>query len=93
MCFRPSGISLPIKCPECGTLNDPDATKCVKCGLSVEDVSLPGMPGAAGMPGMPSAPGAPSMPGMPSAPGAPSMPGTPSVPGMPSAPGKPGGNA
>ena len=32
MCFRPSEISLPVKCPECGTMNDPGTTAWTQCG-------------------------------------------------------------
>ena len=50
MCFRPSEISLPVKCPECGTMNDPGTTACTKCGAELSAAAMPGMPGAPGAP-------------------------------------------
>ena len=79
MCFRPSEISLPVKCPECGIMNDPGTTVCKSCGKE--------LPQAGGMPGMPGA-GAPGAPAAPGAPGAPAAPGAPSAPGAPKAPGQ-----
>lgn len=76
MCFRPSEISLPTRCPECGTMNDPGVEVCTKCGKDLPKAAMPGMPGAAGAPGAPAAPGAPKAPGAPAAPGAPKAPGT-----------------
>ena len=81
MCFRPSAVSLPKKCPNCGHLNDGDLTVCSECGTELPESEMPGMPGA---PGAPSAPGAPGIPGAPAAPG---MPGVPGAPGAPKAPG------
>lgn len=78
MCFRPSEISLPVKCSECGTMNDPGTKACTKCGAELTAAAMPGMPGA---PGAPAAPGAPVPPGAPAAPGAPKAPGAPVPPG------------
>lgn len=71
MCFRPSAIALPKKCPKCGNVNDPEAEVCAKCGekLPDEQPDMPGMPGAPGA-GAPKAPGVPGAPGAPKAPGA-----------------------
>lgn len=80
MCFRPSEITLPKKCPNCGVLNEGGETECKECG---ELLPVSG-PGAAGFPGGPSAPG---RPGAPKAPGVPGVPGAPSAPGAPKAPG------
>lgn len=47
MCFRPSGISLPKKCPACGAMNDSERTTCEECGADLPESSLPGgAPGA-----------------------------------------------
>ena len=43
MCFRPSEISLPVKCPECGTMNDPGTTPCTKCGAELSAAAMPGI--------------------------------------------------
>ena len=72
MCFRPSAISLPKKCPDCGHMNDGERTTCEKCGADLPADAMPEIPGT---PGAPAAPGAPGAPGKPAAPGAPKAPG------------------
>lgn len=37
MCFRPAGVSKPVKCPKCGAWNKPTETKCRKCGYNGKD--------------------------------------------------------
>ena len=69
MCFRPSEIALPVRCTECGNVNDPGVETCVKCGADLKAAAMAGMPGMPGMPGVPGAPGAPMAPGAPKAPG------------------------
>ena len=59
MCFRPSAISLPKKCPQCGAMNDAELQKCEQCGADLPEAAAPGAPKA---PGAPAAPGAPGKP-------------------------------
>lgn len=79
MCFRPSGVSLPVKCDECGTFNENAETECKNCGadltaaIEAQAASIPGMPAVPGAPGAPATPGAP---GIPAAPGVTKAPGT-----------------
>lgn len=75
MCFRPSAISLPVKCPDCGTMNDPGVAKCTNCGADLSAAAAASTPGAPAVPGAPKAPGAPVPPGAPKVPGAPKAPG------------------
>lgn len=81
MCFRPAAVSLPKTCPECGFVNEGEATVCAECGAELPEDAMPGLGapgtpgGAAGAPPIPGAPGAPSAPGAPAAPGAPKAPG------------------
>ena len=81
MCFRPTEITLPKKCPECGMLNDAADAVCKQCGKELPDA--PAFAGGAGNPGAPGASRTPGAPGVPSAPGAPRVPGAPSAPGAP----------
>lgn len=76
MCFRPPSFDdMMTKCPNCGSFNPPENTKCKKCGADLEKAqgevgtAAPKAPGAA-----PMAPGAPKASGAPKAPGAPKPP-------------------
>lgn len=64
MCFRPSQVSLPVKCDECGTINDAGITVCAKCGKDLTGA----IAAAADRFPAPSAPGAPKAPAAPNAP-------------------------
>ncbi|SDF17493.1 hypothetical protein SPACI_038870 [Sporomusa acidovorans DSM 3132] len=37
MCFRPSGVVRPVRCPKCGTFNSPNNKSCKKCGYKPEE--------------------------------------------------------
>ena len=72
MCFRPpTAQKRENKCPECGTVNEPTATECVKCGakLTQQGPPPPGQSGGVKMPPPPGqSPGAPKPPKAPPAP-------------------------
>lgn len=69
MCFRPPSFDeMMKKCPECGTFNPPENTKCKKCGKDLPAADAAGTGAAAPTPGAPAAPGAPKAPGAPAAP-------------------------
>lgn len=74
MCFRPSEIKMPKKCPQCGKTWDDEETICPDCGVDLP--TGPALPSVG-------APGAPSAPERPAAPGAPGSPSTPAAPGAP----------
>lgn len=68
MCFRPaeSNFAGPVRCPVCGKINKPDASVCIKCGATEED-----MRAASASAPAPEAPAAPKSPDASSAPGTP----------------------
>lgn len=69
MCFRPPSFDdMMTKCPECGSFNPPENTKCKKCGADLEKAVEQTGTGAPAAPGAPKAPGAPVAPGAPKAP-------------------------
>ena len=84
MCFRPADASgndvQKNRCPECGKINKPIATECIKCGhpltppaqaappdLKMHLKNKPAPPSAPGALGTPRAPHAPKTPGAPPA--------------------------
>jgi len=71
MCFRPPSASKKeIKCPRCGALNLPTATKCVQCGAEEKDFATPtpGAPPGRVAPPLPKAPPPRPMPKAPPGP-------------------------
>ncbi len=71
MCFRPPSASKKeIKCPRCGALNLPNATKCVQCGAEEKDFATtpPGAPPGRVAPPLPKAPPPRPMPKAPAGP-------------------------
>ena len=57
MCFRPPTVGKKeIKCPKCGAVNLPTATKCVKCGAEESKAVAPNAPPKRVAPPLPKAP-------------------------------------
>lgn len=82
MCFRPTGMTISIKCPYCDQelpTNQGMLDECPSCGHEFtqedKDKMSAQFGGGAGAPGAPGVPGAPGMPAMPGAPGMPKAPG------------------
>lgn len=74
-----------IKCPNCGTMNEPGSSFCFQCGSDIRNVanSAPEQP-PAGFPPTMAPPGFPPPPsGFPSAPQPPGFPPPPQQPGFP----------
>ncbi len=69
MCFRPpTAGKTEIKCPKCGAVNLPTATKCVQCGAEESDLARAALPPGRLAPPLPKAPPGRLAPPLPKAP-------------------------